>query len=224
MASNIGLALLAYTLARVASDRVRSALVNPFLIGSTLLIAAIVLLDIPYEAFRQETRPLSFLLGPATVALGVPLYKNLRALRGQLRGILLGSAAGAVAGATSVLLASRLAGLEPVLALSLLPKSTTTPIAVSIGNIVGGRPDLTAAFTALTGFSGVVYAVPFLTLLGVRASMERGLALGASLHAIGVSLALEEDELAGALAGLGMCLTGIFTALVAPFLAAWLVG
>lgn len=224
MAASIGLTLLAYALARVAADRVRSPFLNTFLIGSLLLIGALLALDLPYVQFRQAARPLSFLLGPATVALGVPLYKHLRTLRGQLWRILIGSAAGALAGVVSVALAARLGRLEPAVALSLLPKSVTTPIAVAIGQTIGARAELVAAFTALTGFTGAVYAAPFLSILGVRASMDRGLAFGAALHGVGVSVALGEDELAGALAGVGMCLTGVFTALAAPLLAPWLGG
>lgn len=222
MALSVALTLTAYALARALARRLPRALANPFLLGTVLLLGGMYAVGLPYPALRAGARPITFLLGPATVALGVPLYRHLGAVRGRVCQVTLAAAAGAAAGALTVLALARLAGLAPEVARSLLPKSVTTPIAVAIAQVVGGRAELAAAFTGLTGFTGSLYATAFLNRLGLRGGFARGLAYGTALHAVGVTLALDEGEEAAALAALGMCLAGLFTALLAPLLAPWM--
>lgn len=214
--------LLAYAIARAIANRVHHPLTSPFLIGGALVIAGLVLTGVPYPQYRAGTEPIAWLLGPATVALGVPLYRNLPLLRRNLLPVLGGGAAGALLGAVSVTAAAAGLGMGRLLILSLIPKSVTTPVAVAITQVLGGDGNLTAAMTTLTGWTGLFIARPLLNWAGVRSPMARGLAMGVGVHGTGTALALEESGLAAAMAGLGMTISAVCTAVIAPVIAHFL--
>jgi predicted murein hydrolase (TIGR00659 family) len=217
------LTLLAYLAAYRLYERSGfNPLANPVLIAVLLLVALLAATRTPYKTYFEGAQFVHFLLGPATVALAVPLYEQ----RAQLRRLALPLAAGLVAGVlTAVLSAVAIAwllGASRETLLSLAPKSVTTPIAMGIAEKIGGLPSLTAVLVILTGMTGAVIARPVLNLLRIRTPATRGFALGVASHGIGTARAFQVSEEAGAFAGLAMGLTALLTALVAPLLPALL--
>ncbi|WP_298816129.1 LrgB family protein [uncultured Chloroflexus sp.] len=197
-------------------------LLNPVLLAIITIVTILMATDTPYATYFDGAQFVHFLLGPATVALAIPLYESERALRRifwpALAGLLIGSATGIAA----AVLIGRLAGLSNVTLRSLAPKSITTPIAMGIAEQLGGLPSLTAVIVIVTGMVGALFGWELLGLMGVRDDSERGFALGLASHGLGTARSLQFSSEAGALAGLAMGLNGAMTSLLAPFLARWL--
>jgi predicted murein hydrolase (TIGR00659 family) len=211
--------LLAYIAAyRIYEHSGLNPVANPVLLAVVLLAVLLWGTGTPYATYFEGAQFVHFLLGPATVALAVPLYEQ----RAQLARLALPLAAGLAAGVlTAVASAVGLAwlfGASRETLLSLAPKSVTTPIAMGIAEKIGGLPSLTAVLVILTGMTGAVIARPLLNLLRIRTPATRGFALGVAAHGIGTARAFQISEEMGALAGLAMGLSALATALVAPLL------
>jgi predicted murein hydrolase (TIGR00659 family) len=214
--------LLAYVLGDAISARLRRPpLANPIILAAALLIALLVATGTPYQDYFEGAQFVHFLLGPATVALAVPLWRN----RAQVRRSLLPMCAALVAGSltaigTAVGIAWAL-GAPPVVLASLAPKSTTAPIAMALAESIGGLPALAAVFVVLTGILGAVIVTPLMNALGIRDYAARGFAVGVASHGMGTARAFQVSEEAGTFAGIAMGLNGALTALlflVLPFL------
>jgi len=165
-----------------------------------------------------------FLLGPATVALAIPLYRQL----GQIMRSAGALAAGLLAGSVAAILASlaigwALGASRPTI-MSLAPKSVTSPIAMGVAEQIGGIPSLTAVLVILTGIAGAVGGAWLLDLLRVKDERARGVAMGTASHGIGTARALQIGEVTGAFSGLAMGLNGVATALLTPIIVKWLFG
>lgn len=166
------------------------------------------------DAYATTTWPLQWLLGPATVALAVPLVRQRATLRAHLRRVVAAVVVGAVVGAASAIALARALGLSRAWITSLAPKSVTTPVAMPLAERLGGEPSLAAAAVLVTGVLGLVAGGAFLDLLGVRTALARGLAYGVSAHGVGTMRALREGEETGAAAGVAMVLAAILTSIV----------
>ena len=160
-----------------------------------------------------------FLLGPATVALAVPLYEQRRNLAKLWLPLLCGLFAGCVAAIFSVIAIGWMLGLSSETILSMVPKSVTTPIAMGISENIGGMPDLTAALVVITGILGSIIGRPFFNILKIRSEPVVGVSLGIAAHGMGTGAAFQISNRAGAFGGLGMGLCGIVSAFLAPLLA-----
>lgn len=193
-------------------------LLNPVLIAVVLLILLLKLTATPYQTYFQGAQFVHFLLGPATVALAIPLYRQLHVLRRSVLAILAALVAGSATAALSAMAIARGLGASPSIVLSMAPKSVTTPIAMGISEQIGGLPSLTAALVLLTGICGAVIGVMILDRLKIDDAKARGLALGVACHGIGTARALQDSETAGAFSGLAMGLNGVVTALLVPLL------
>lgn len=196
----------------------RHALLNPVLVGIGLVMLALYALNEPYAAYFDNVRFIHFLLGPATVALAVPLYLNIARLRALAGPLLLALLVGSAVGIASALLLARCFGLDHALLATLAPKSVTTPIAMALSAQHGGLPSLTAGIVILTGVLCAVAAGPVLQALKVRDPMVQGFAMGMSGHGIGTARAFQISETAGAFAGLAMGLNALVTSLLLPLL------
>ena len=196
-------------------------LLNPVAISIAVLVALLTLTDTPYETYFGGAQFVHFLLGPATVALAVPLHAQLGKLRRALWPILGALLAGAVTALASAVGIAWLLGASELTLLSIAPKSVTTPIAMGIVERLGGLPSLTAVLVVLTGIIGAVGAKYVLDLLRIRDHGVRGFALGTAAHGIGTARAFQESEEAGAFSGLAMGLCGLVTAVLFP-LGLWL--
>ncbi len=162
------------------------------------------------------------MLGPATVALAVPLHANAARIRATLLPIAAALVAGSLTAMISALGIAWALGVRGETLLSLAPKSATAPVALGIAEKIGGSPTLTAVLVILTGITGAIVATPLLNAVGVRDWRARGFAVGVASHGIGTARAFQVNETAGAFAGIGMGLNALLTALVAPLIVSWL--
>lgn len=196
-------------------------LANPVLLAVLALLALIWVTDTPYQTYFEGAQFVHFLLGPATVALAIPLYQQFQAVKRSALAILLTVAVGSVTATISAVAIGWAMGATRQTLLSLAPKSVTTPIAMGISEKLGGLPSLTAVLVILTGISGAMLATWTLNLLGIRDWRARGLATGIAAHGIGTARALQVNQVAGAFASLGMGLNALATAVLLPLLAAF---
>jgi predicted murein hydrolase (TIGR00659 family) len=217
--------LTATLVAYVVADRIalllnRHPLANPVLIAVILLVLVLRGTGTEFSRYFEGAQFVHFMLGPATVALAVPLIAQAR----RVRRLIVPVAAALVAGSvTAIMTAIGLAwalGASPQTIASLAPKSVTTPIAMSIAEATGGIPTLTAVLVILTGIIGAMSVTPLMNALGVRDYAARGFAAGVASHGIGAARAFQVSEIAGTFAGLGMALNGLLTAILAPMLMA----
>jgi len=215
--------LAAYLGTRHLYLRYRHPLLNVVALSAGLIIIALVAARIPYNQYVPAKDLMTALLGPATVGLAVPLYRH-RGLLLRFGPAILGSVVlGAFLAMLSASLMTQWGGLPRDVVMSMLPKGVSIPFAVEIARIYNGIPALTAAFVVATGTLGSLLGGWLLNLARIDDPVARGLALGTVSHGQGTATALMEGELQGAMAGLAMILSGIFTAGLAP-LAVWLLG
>jgi len=197
-------------------------LFNPVLIAVVALVALLKLTNTDYGVYFEGAQFVHFLLGPATVALAVPLFQQLQQVRRSLLAVLAAVVAGSATAALSAVAIAWALGASRETILSLAPKSVTTPIAMGIAEQIGGLPSLTAVLVILTGMTGAMLATATLNLVRVKDWRARGLAVGVASHGIGTARAIAVHPVAGAFAGLAMGLNGVATAVLLPVLATWL--
>jgi predicted murein hydrolase (TIGR00659 family) len=191
---------------------------NPVLIAIAAIVALLTLSGTTYQIYFKSAAWINFLLGPATVALAIPLYKNLGEIRRAALAIGVAVTAGAFTASASAMATAWALGASPEVIRSIAPKSVTTPIAIGISAQIGGIPELTAVLVVLTGVLGALCAPELAALVGVRCPRARGLAAGVAGHGIATARMLSLDETAGAFSGLSMGLCGLLTAILLPVL------
>lgn len=218
----LALTVTGYAFGRWLQRKTGSALVNPVFIGSGIVIAALLARGEGLPEYRACRQAVTALLGPATVALAVPLYRNRGALVLRMTEAAVGVASGSLATIMTVVALARWFELGPMLALSLSLKSVTAPIALEVARILGGDPSVTAILVVITGMTGAIVGPGFLSLVGVHDPVARGLAVGTMSHAIGTAAMLEEGDTQGAMSGVAFSINAVLTALVAPLLIPWL--
>jgi predicted murein hydrolase (TIGR00659 family) len=189
---------------------------HPVLLAMLALIALLLATGTRYDVYFEGAQFIHFLLGPATVALALPLYENLRQIRRLWLLLLLSCLVGVSAAAGSAVGLAWLAGADSQTLLSVAPKSVTTPIAMGIAEQIGGLPSLAAGIVLLTGAVGAVAAGPLFRLAGIRDARAQGFALGIAAHGFGTAQALGISRRAGAFAGLGLGMAGLLTAFLLP--------
>ncbi len=211
------LLLVVYLLAdRLAALCGRHPLVNTVAISAAVLGTLLLVTRTSYDTFFAGAQFVHFLLGPATVALAVPLYRNLGRVRATLVPMLCALTLGSLVAIASGVIVGGLFGLPLALLASLGPKSVTTPIAMSLAKANGGIPALTAVFVIITGVFGAVIVTPLMNALHIRDWAARGFAAGLAAHGIGTARAFQVDPLAGAFAGIALGLNGALTSLLTP--------
>lgn len=196
-------------------------LANPVLWAVIALVALLSLTGTPYQTYFDGAQFVHFLLGPATVALAVPLYAQLPRLKRLALPLTVALVAGSLTASLSAIAIGRLFGASEATLLSLAPKSVTTPIAMGIAEKIGGLPSLTAVLVISTGILGAVLGRYVLDALRMRDHAVRGFAIGVAAHGIGTARAFQVSEQAGAFAALAMGLNGMVTALLLPALLPW---
>jgi predicted murein hydrolase (TIGR00659 family) len=212
--------LLAYGVGHAAFTRSgHNPAVNPVAIAAALIAALLVLSGTDYETYFDGAQFVHFLLGPATVALAVPLYANLGRIGRALIPMLAALIAGAVTAVAVALGVAAALGADTQTLLSLAPKSVTTPIAMGIAERIGGLPSLAAGLVIATGIIGAVAVTPLMNALRIRDWRARGFAVGIAAHGIGTARAFQVNQVAGVFAALAMGLNGLVTALLVPLLA-----
>lgn len=212
----IAITLGAYQLAMVGYERTRWVFLQPVLVSMAIVVGVLVSCGLSYTEYRAGTEIFSVLLGPATVALAVPLYLNLRRIRQLFWPTLTTLVVGGVVATVSCLLLGWLLGADHMVLMTMAPKSVTSPIAMLVAEQIGGVAALAAVFVLITGVIGGIFGPGLLTLVKVSSPAARGMALGLTAHAVGTAAALQEGEECGAFAALGMSLMGVGTALLLP--------
>lgn len=201
----------------------RNPLANPVLTSILLLSLIMTAFDIPYQQFFEGAQFVHFLLGPATVAIAVPLFRQWQQVKRLLLPIAAALAVGSLAAIASVIVLGTLVGLSQEVMISFLPKSATAGVAMAISASLGGNPSLTAVLVILTGIVGALIVTPFMNFMRIRDYAARGFAVGLTSHGIGTARAYEVDETAGLFAGIAMALNAVATSAVVPVAAGWLI-
>lgn len=210
------LSIITYGIGTYTYKKVNSSVANPLLISVILSMTFLHFTGISYEKFNIGGEYINFLLGPATVALIVPLYEKRHLLKENFIAIVAGIIAGCVTAVFSILLFSKLFGFNFPLTISLLPKSITTAIAVELTDEFGGMAAITAIAIMLTGIEGAIIGPEFLKKVGVKDPVATGIAIGTATHAIGTSRARKIGEVEGAMSGLSIAVAGLVTVLLMP--------
>ncbi len=213
----VGVTLGAYLLSRLVAKRHPSPFTTPVFFSTPIVIVTLLVTGVHLEDYKPAKELMVFLLGPATVALAIPLHKNWRTLIENALPALVGLAAGSISTLISAAGLAKLCGLSPVVIASIGIKSVTAPIAIELAPIVHGDPTLAAGFVIATGMIGVMLGPWLMNLVGIRAPLARGLALGTISHGQGTAQAVHEGELQGAAAGIAMGLAAVLTSFAGPF-------
>lgn len=218
------LTVVVFFAARALRSKIKFVLFNPVLVAITLIILFLVILDIRFEDYNKGGTYLSFFLGPAIVALGVLFYEKYELIKHNIYPFLLAVGCGGVISIASVSLISIVMNAPDVIIRSLVSLSVTTPIAIEITKITEGIPSLTAGVVIAVGVFGNAFGSGFLKLVGIKSQTAVGTALGTAAHGIGTARAIEIGPLSGAYSGLAMCVNGILTTLISPYIVLWIVG
>ena len=211
--------ILVYCLCdRISAALNRTPLANPVLMSMVLVGLLVRGTATPYATYFDGAQFIHFLLGPATVALGIPLYQHrtlvLRALLPMTCALL----AGSLTALMSAVLIARALGASPMIVASIAPKSVTAAVAMGISQRLGGDAGLTAVLVILTGILGAIVVTPLMNALRIADTRARGFAAGLAAHGIGTARAFQVDLLAGTFAGIAMGLNALLTAVILPLL------
>lgn len=207
--------LVAYVIGeRISRGFSRHPLANPVIIATTLLVALLAVTGTPYPDYFAGAQFIHFLLGPATVALAIPLWRNRTQVRRNLLPMVAALLAGSLTAVVSAVAIAWALGAPREILASLAPKSVTSPIAMALAEPLGGIPALTAVLVVLTGVLGAVVVTPLMNLMRIRDFAARGFAAGVASHGLGTARAFQVSEEAGTFAGIALGLNGAMTAIL----------
>ena len=207
----ISLSFIAFWIGVSIQKKTGLVLCNPLLIAIVLVSAVLLVCRIPYESYNVGGTIINMFLAPATACLAVSIYTQINLLKENWLPIVVGCTAGSITSMGSIYIMCRLFRLDEAVSASLIPKSVTTPIAVSISQSLGGIQAITVVAVILTGILGSIFAPVLIKLFRVKDPVAAGLAIGACSHAVGTSKALELGETEGAMSGLAIGICGILT-------------
>lgn len=216
MGLGLVLTLGCYVAARWLHRRFPIPYLSPLVSTTVAIVAVLLVTGTPVERYRSGGDLLALLLGPATVALALPLHRHRELLLHHAATIALSVLVGATVATVSVVALACVAGLSPAIVGSMAPKSVTAPVAIEVARAVGGDPALAAGCAVMTGTLGALFGPAVLALLGVRHPVARGVAMGTVAHAQGTAAALTESDLTGAVSAVALSLTAIAAALAGP--------
>ncbi len=214
----LALSLLFYLFGVWLNKKIKTPLVNPLLVAVVLVLSILSIFDIPMEDFMSGGSIIAAFLTPATVALALSIYNQRKTLKAYFFPVVLGCFAGSVTSMGSIYLMCRLFKLDETLTMTLLPKSVTTPIAMSISEGLGGIPSVTVAMVVGTGILGALICPILIQLFEVKDPVAQGVATGTCSHAIGTSKVMELGELQGAMSSIAIGIAGLLTSFIALFL------
>lgn len=219
----LAVTLAAYCVAdRAALASRRHPLVNPVVVAVALIAIVLMVTGTPFETYFAGAQFVHFLLGPATVALAVPLWRMRREVRRALLPMAAALVAGSFTGIVTAIGLAWLAGAPSAILASVAPKSVTAGIAMGIAEPLGGLPALTAVVVVATGVFGAVAAGPLFDAMGIRDARARGFAAGLAAHGLGTARAFQVDRTMGTFAGIALGLNGLMTAVLVPLVWRWL--
>ncbi|RSK25927.1 LrgB family protein [Bacillus sp. HMF5848] len=213
---SIFITVVIYIGAKLLSMRVLSPFTTPVFSATIVIITILSFMDISYEAYTPAKDIMTFMLGPATVALAVPLYHNRVVIREKLLPAITGIVVGTVATVASAILLSWVVGGSETVQAAAAVKAVTTPVAIELTHILGGDATLAAAFVITAGMFGAILGPTILNVVRLKDEFSRGLAIGTVSHGIGTSQAAIEGRLQGAVSSVAMAMAAILTSLLLP--------
>ena len=211
MFAGVTLSLVAYLIGTLLKKKFKLGIFNPLLISIVVSIVVLVVGKVDYYTYNEGAKYLSWLLTPATVCLAIPLYEQWGLLLKNFKAVMLGLVAGTITSLTTVLALALICGLSHEEYVTLLPKSITTAIGMGVSEELGGYVTITVAVIIITGVLGNIFGKLICKIFKIDEPISRGLAFGASSHAIGTAKALEIGEVEGAMSSLAIAVSGILT-------------
>ena len=212
------LTLFFFQIGKFIFQKTQSPLCNPLMIATVLIIALLHFFDIPLDDYTIGGDYILFLLGPATVVLAVPLYKQLNLLKKYFFPVLVGGIVGSFTAILSVIILGKALNFDFVLLLSFMPKSITTPIGIELSTMLGGIPAITIFAILVTGIFGNVSAPFICQVFRIKHPVAKGIGIGVASHAVGTTKAMEMGEIEGAMSALSIVIAGILTLIWAPII------
>ncbi len=216
------LTVAAYLFAVWLQRKTKLTLLNPILISALLIIPVLLLSGTSLDAYTKGTEPLSYLLTPATICLGLSLYEQLQKLKNDLPAVFAGVIAGTITSLGTVWGICAMFGVGKDVTVSMLPKSVTTAIGIALSEQGNGIVALTAAVIVITGLFGNLGGGLLSKLLHIKDPVARGVAYGTASHVIGTSRAITEGAMTGAVGSLSLAVAGLLTAILFPIVTAWI--
>ena len=207
----VAISIFGYEIGLLLKKKFKWSIFNPLLISIIIVVGALLVLKVDYSVYYEGAKYLSYLLTPATVCLAVPLYEQTEALRKNGKAIMAGLLAGVLTSLGSVLLLAYLFGLNHEQCVTLLPKSITTAIGMSVSEELGGMVTITVAVIIITGVLGNMIAKTVCKLAKIEEPVAKGIAIGSASHAIGTVRAMEMGEVEGAMSSLAIAVAGLLT-------------
>lgn len=215
MFAGVTISLIAYLIGVMLKKKFKSGIFNPLLISIVVSIVILAAGNVDYETYNEGAKYLSWLLTPATVCLAIPLYEQWSLLKKHYKAVMLGLAAGTVTSLSTVLGLSLLCELSHKEYVTLLPKSITTAIGMGVSEELGGYVTITVAVIIITGVFGNMFGELICKIFRITEPVSKGLAFGASSHAIGTAKAIEIGEIEGAMSSLAIAVSGVLTVVLA---------
>lgn len=219
MFAGVVLSLVSYMIGDLLKRKLKMGLFNPLLVSIIISMIVLVVGHVDYEVYNEGAKYLSYLLTPATVCLAIPLYEKLEILKKQYKAVLCSLLAGALTSMVTVFVLAKILGLSHQEYVTLLPKSITTAIGMGVSEELGGFVTITVAVIIITGVLGNIIGEVVGKIFKIEEPISKGLAMGASAHAIGTARAIEMGEIEGAMSGLAVAVSGVITVIFASFFA-----
>jgi len=217
----IALTLAAFKIGLVINHKTKNIIFNPLLIAIIIVIAFLALTGINYDTYYVGGSMIQFLLTPTTIALAVPLYRQISVLKKNIKAILLSIFSGSVACAITMFLLAKALHMPKEIYYGLTSKSVTLAIALGITSELGGIAGVTCVAVVVSGIIGAAFVTVFSKIFKITHPIALGLSIGTSSHAIGTSRAIQLDELVGAMGSLAIVIAGVFTVIIAPTIASF---
>lgn len=212
------ISIIAFEIGLYIYKKTKIPLFHPLLISITLIILTLSIFDINLSSYEKGGNIISLFLGPVTVTLAIPLYRQTELLKKHKMPILIGVFTGVITSFISVVVLAKIFNYDTKMIYSLIPKSITTPIGIEISETIGGIRSITVMSIVITGIIGAIIAPFVCKIFKIEHKVARGIAIGTSSHAVGTAKAMEIGETEGAMSGLAMGLAGLVTALIMPLL------
>ncbi len=213
------ISMAAYFIGELLKKKFKRAIFNPLLIAIVIVIAALKLCNISYDAYYSSAKYLSYLLTPATVCLAIPLYEQFELLKNNWKAVMIGIFSGVIGSLSSVLALALIFSLSHEEYITLLPKSITTAIGVGVSEELGGYVTITVAVIIITGILGNMIGEALCHIFKIDEPIAKGVAFGTSAHAIGTAKAMEIGEIEGAMSSLAIAVAGLITVVGASIFA-----
>ncbi|WP_022819494.1 LrgB family protein [Fusobacterium russii] len=209
---------IAFEIGKIIFKKTQSPIFNPLLIGTILVISILKFFNISTESYFNGASLITFFLGPATVALALPLYKQWSLFKRYFIPVMTGAIIGSFVAIISVISLGKILVIDKTLLYSFIPKSITTPIGIEVSTMIGGIPSLTVLSIILTGITGNVTAPFICKIFRIKHSVAKGIGIGVASHAVGTTKAMEMGEIEGSMSALSIVFAGILTLIWAPIL------